>query len=181
MIYALIDDLSFELDTKSFTAHLINSCMAKGNVFLPRSINYHSQEYLLTEIKVNSFKGNNSIYSIEFPEDSALRKIEKKSFKNSSIERITIPSSLEELEEEWCADTKYLCHVSIHPNNKRYKFYDKEKKILIGKSDTKSDIFDLLVFACRDIKDVVIPSTIKHICSFAFSDCTIKLFEYEEK
>lgn len=180
MIYTQINDLSFELDAKNFTAHLINSPMARGNVFLPRSISYQSQEYLLTEIKANSFKGNHSIYSIEFSEDSSLRKIEKKSFKDSSIERITIPSSLEELEEEWCACTNHLCHISVQPNNNRYKIYEKDRKILIGKSDIKSDNFDILVFACRDIKNVIIPSTIKHICSFAFSECKFKSFEYEE-
>lgn len=49
-----------------------------------------------------------------------------------------------------------------------------ENKFLLAKSDTNSDAFDVLVFARRDIDDVVVPSFIKTIVSSAFGDC-IKL------
>ena len=48
-------------------------------------------------------------------------------------------------------------------------------KIVVGKSDIKSDTYDTIVpFACRDIKKIKIPAFIKFIVPFAF-DCYIKL------
>lgn len=45
-----------------------------------------------------------------------------------------------------------------------------ENKFLLAKFDTNSDAFDVLVFARRDIDDVVVPSFIKTIASSAFGD-----------
>lgn len=172
--------LTFKIDPTSLTAEVIKSPEAKGNIFIPRSIMYQSQHYNVTSIQPKSFKDNNHIISIDFPEDSAIRKITNKAFLYSSIERITIPASLDDLEEGWCDELKYLTHISISPGNKRYKFLNDDKNIIIGKSDLNSGIYDTLVFARRDISKVFIPSFIKHISSSAFSYCRIKIFEYDE-
>lgn len=47
----------------------------------------------------------------------------------------------------------------------------KDNKYLIGKSDAKKDEFDILLFACRDIEKISIPSNIKTISSCAFNHC----------
>lgn len=43
--------------------------------------------------------------------------------------------------------------------------------IIVGKSDKDNDNYDLNTFSCRDITQYTIPSNIKRISSFAFSDC----------
>ena len=55
------------------------------------------------------------------------------------------------------------------PNGKNYLNYGDD--FIIGKSDPKSDIFDTIIFAHRDIESVKIPSFIKVIGDLAFSDC----------
>ena len=51
------------------------------------------------------------------------------------------------------------------------QFILKDDKVLFGKSDEKNDEFDILLFACRDIEKVSIPSNIKIISSNAFDYC----------
>ena len=57
--------------------------------------------------------------------------------------------------------TKKLCKITISPKNKI--FILKNDQILLGKSDIKSDNFDILVFLNPDIQKVRIPSSIKII------------------
>ena len=45
------------------------------------------------------------------------------------------------------------------------------KDIIIGKSTLNSSLFDSLYFASRNILQVKIPSSIKKIAPYAFSDC----------
>lgn len=172
--------LSFELNDSNLTAEVTKSPDAKGDIFIPRSIRYQSKDYLVISIQKKSFKNNNYIFSIDFPEDSLIRKIGKKAFSYSSLERIKIPDSLEDLEEGWCDETSYLTQISLHPNNKRYKFLNNDKQIIISKSDIDNNEYDTLIFACRNIKKVFIPSTIKHISSSAFQHCQIRIIEYDD-
>ena len=84
----------------------------------------------------------------------------------SVIEEIYFPASLKELKEGWCYKTDKLTNIIISPMNDRFIF--KENKYLLGKSDPNIDEFDTLLFACRDIKEIYIPLSIKIISSFVF-------------
>ena len=53
-----------------------------------------------------------------------------------------------------------------------------EDKYLLSKSDSKSDIFDILLISSRKIEKAVIPSFIKRIADCAFDQCS-KLNEVE--
>lgn len=44
-------------------------------------------------------------------------------------------------------------------------------ELLLGKSEKNSNEFDAIHFARRDIKEVIIPSYVKSINQFSFSDC----------
>lgn len=57
---------------------------------------------------------------------------------------------------------------NVFPTNKEnISFYN--DSFIIGKSDIKSDNFDILYFARRDIENAIIPPFIKIIAPFAFS------------
>lgn len=90
-------------------------------------------------------------------------------FSNSSIENLTIPLNLIELKEGWCTDTKKLTKVIISPNHPRY--FNLDNKLIIGKKRLEQTNYDPLVFCCRDVKMVTIPSFIEYICSSAFDKC----------
>lgn len=172
--------VSYELNKNNFTADIVYSPEAKGNIFIERSINYQSQEYVITSIQKESFKNNNRIFSIEFSKDSELSLICKNSFVNSSIQSISIPSSLEKLEDGWCKKIRGLNQFFLSPDNKIYKYLDADHKIIVKKSNPDEKDYDVLVFACRDIKRIIIPSTIKRICSYALSIFSIQKVEFDK-
>ena len=142
----------------------------------------------VTRICKGAFSCSRDLLCIEIPTDSKLQAIEERAFDNTLIKEILIPSSVSELKEGWCQNTDTLTKVTIMPGNKNYKNFD--EKIVIGKSDTekdiksdiksynesdlKSDNFDVLVFASRDIQKVMIPSFITRIASYSFSGSSIE-------
>ena len=117
--------------------------------------------------------------NVEFHENSELMIIEENAFGLSLIEDFSVPSSVTELKDKWCRGMKILDKVTIMPNNPIYKNID--DKMIVGKSDPKSDIYDILVFARRDIEEAKIPSFIKQIAPFAFQGCgKLKKVEFEK-
>lgn len=60
----------------------------------------------------------------------------------------------------------------ILPNNKHFMNID--NKFVIEKSDKSSDEYDTLIFVRRDIKACTIPSFIKKIAPYAFSESLIE-------
>ena len=165
-------DIQYELFLNNFTANITESPKASGVIFIPRSIKYKSQDYLVTSIKNCSFMNNHNIKSIDFPEDSALRSIGSKSFENSSLENLTIPPSVKELQEGWCRRTPNLIKVTLSNYNVNFKTIGKKKQIIVGKSVLGNNFYDEIVFATRDIETVTIPKFIKRIRSHAFENCS---------
>ena len=111
----------------------------------------------------------NELVTIEIPNDSKLKIIDKCVFSNSAIMRITIPSKLVELKEGWCCATLYLTEIIVSPNNPRYCLY--EGNMILGKTINESNNYENLIFCCRNIKHIKIPNFTKHICSYSFQYC----------
>ncbi|KAK8875922.1 hypothetical protein M9Y10_006100 [Tritrichomonas musculus] len=169
----------FELDSENFTAKVISSPRVSGAIFIPRSVNHRSQEYLVTTIGEGSFKDNRDITSIDFPDDSELLTIEKEAFFGTLIDTLTIPSKVKELKEGWCSFTSKLTNIKLSQDNPNFTYYN--DLMILGKSKDNSETFDLLIFARRDIYRGNIPSTVKRICSYSFNDCyNIKFIEFSK-
>lgn len=92
----------------------------------------------LTEISPKCFYGCRDLSVFQIPENAELKPIRPESFYATNIERFTIPSSVVDLQDEWCSCTKLLTQVDVSPNNPRYKKYD--EIFIIGKSLIESDI-----------------------------------------
>ena len=159
---------TFKIDKTNHTASLlkINDKNIK-EVIIPRTIEHESVEYIITSIS-----GTNKIIQIlKFDENSEVKTIYGSAFsKSSNIREIYFPSSLKELKEGWCNVTYNLTKIIISPLNSQFKLI--EDKYLIGKSDSKKDEYDILLFGSRDIKEISIPSNIKIISSYAFESCS---------
>ena len=110
-----------------------------------------------------------TVNSIRFDENSGIKQIGLSVFYNSTIRHFYIPATLTNLNDGWCNSCKNLTKIEISPLNRNFKMID--DKFLFGKSDLKSDIFDVILFACRDIEKVDIPPYIKKISSSAFDHC----------
>ena len=128
--------------------------------------------YQVISIKEGSFEDSKSIQSILLNEKSKIQKICKNTFLNSTIESLSLSANVSDLEEGWCKGTSKLTKVMILPNNKHFMNID--NKFVIEKSDKSSDEYDTLIFVRRDIKDCTIPSFIKEIAPYAFSESLIE-------
>lgn len=165
--YVEVNGISYELDKNNLTAKVIGSYIAVEDLYIPRSINFNSQNYIITSI-ADKLKSACKIKSISFDNDSEIRTIGS-TFSYTDIQSISLPASIEKFTENWCSNTQKLCSITISAKNKNFIYLD--SKMIIGKSDSKSEDYDILVFARRDIEIAVIPSFIKRISSSAFSDC----------
>ena len=76
-----------------------------------------------------------------------------------------MPEKVVQLENGWCNGTSFT-NFEIDKNNKNFIFYD--KKYLLGKSNPKSGIFDIILYANCSLREFVIPSFITKISSFSF-------------
>ena len=159
----------YELDDTNFTAKVIHSPRVNGSIIVPRSFNHRNQEYIITTIGEGSFRDNKNLISVEFPEDSELKTIEKEAFFGSFIEKLSLPATVKEFKEGWCSFTSKLINIEISPENPYCTAINND--IIIGKSSDNSEVFDLLIFVRRNIQKLIIPSTIKRICAFSFNDC----------
>ncbi|KAK8839009.1 hypothetical protein M9Y10_032473 [Tritrichomonas musculus] len=158
------DGLLFLIDLEKQEANELKDRSSRSDILIPRSVYYKSHEYMITSVSEKAFAKSSQLKSIQFSSDSELRLIEKDAFMLSSIQSLTIPSSLFELNTNRCKATINLTEIKIMPNNQRFKLLD--NKCIIAKSTPESENYDILVFACRDIE-----SFIKHIAPSAFYYC----------
>ena len=162
-----IEGLTFKINRTNQTASLFKVSNIE-HLVIPRTFQYESTEYLITSIKDTNY----NIKSIKFAEDSAINTIFGGAFLSSKIEEIYFPKSLKELREGWCHGADKLTKIIISPSNDQFIF--NEDKYLLGKTDPTSDEFDKFLFVRRDIKEISIPSNIKIISSYAFSNSNIE-------
>lgn len=117
--------LTFSLNEKDMTAALLRNKTTSNEIMIPRKITYENQDYTVTNIAENSFRGNNSIKIVIFPVDSEVQTIEKDSFTGSSLENICIPASVTTIEEEAFSKCEQLQSVAISENSKLSKLGEK--------------------------------------------------------
>lgn len=126
----------------------------------------------VTKICECSFYMCKHLKQVDFLSDSELQIIEADSFRGSTIECLTIPSKVCELKKGWCNGSSKLTSVIVVPSNRN--FINLDNKMIVGKSDMKSDNYNVLIFYRRDLNTVTIPSFIEQISSYAFSNSLIE-------
>ena len=175
-IYNDSKDMSFKIDKQNHTASLFKIHITPQQITIPRTVKYESTDYLITSIcGLMTF----CTKTIKFVEDSAVKTIYGYVFSDKGFEELHFPASLDELKEGWCCNTEFLTKIVISPYNNNFIF--KDNKFLLGKSDKNIDEFDVLLFARRDIREILIPSNIKIISSYAFDNCNnLEKVEFQE-
>ncbi len=139
-------------------------------IFVDRSSTHITIPKFIKYIYSSAFENCNSLREIEIPEDSEIDTIPIY-FANKCITSLFIPKNVERMKSLWCCLAYILNNVIISPSNKNFKYLDDEHQIIIGKSDAKSDMFDTIIFASRNIQRVTIPKNIKYIKCHAFDNC----------
>ena len=119
--------------------------------------------------------------SFEFSENSEIQTIEDHAFLGSRIEKLVIPSSIMNLSFSCFESIKYLNDIKVLDQKvKNLTYFD--DKFILGKLDSKSGIFDILILARRDIVHAEIPDFIKIIAPNAFENCTqLKTVTFSKK
>lgn len=164
-----IGRLTFKINKANKTASLFKVLESRyPNLNVPRTIEYEGESYLITSI-IGSGQYKKILKGIEFPSNSEVRTIYEDSFFLSEIESIFIPPSLIKLQDGWCRYTNKLTKITISESNDWFLISD--NKLLLGKSEDENDEFDILLFACKDIKEAQITSNIKIITSYSFFGC----------
>lgn len=163
----------FSINEEDKTASVIDRISKTKDVLIPRSVKYQDRDFIVTSIRKHAFSNDRFLKTIRFSPDSEVRFIGDSAFQHSKIKNIEIPKSVCELSNSLCNGTSELTRVTVDPANKCYKNDEKNPNLILGKSDKKSDDFDVLVCAWGNIKTVTIPSNVKQIAPFAFSSLDI--------
>ena len=112
-----------------------------------------------------------NIRSLEFSGKSNLISIGNNALSSSLISNLHIPSKLRLFGHDWCHETRFLNIVTIDPENKYFKKYEKNQKLVVGRLNENEINDNILLFAERNIKEVEIPSFISCISNNCFSWC----------
>lgn len=86
----------------------------------------------------------------------------------ASIKKLQIPLKLKKICDKWSFRLKDLIYIEVSPKNKLFSYID--NKYLVSKSNSASDVFDILLYARYDIEEAVIPPQIEIIHENSFYD-----------
>lgn len=146
------------------------SCFLLEKITIPSSV---------THIGKKAFD-RTKLKEIDFSPNSKLISIGEKAFSCGSLEKISLPSGVEHFGKEWCLYNDNLTKIEILPVKKR-NIALFNNAMIIGKSNFKSDIYDVIILAQKNIQNVLIPSYIRQIGPYAFWSCKeIQSIEFEE-
>lgn len=167
------EGLNFQLNPEDLTASIVESPNASGSIVIPHHLRYHKQNYIITNVKSNAFY-QNTIDTLRFAKNS-----EVTTFEDLQISFLQIPPKLKIIESRSFFLLKNLTMFDVSPKNTLFSFYNNE--LLVGKSDENQGSFDILYFGCSELKDVVIPSSIRIIKRYAFGESPdLESIDFEE-
>lgn len=155
-------DILYLINEEKKTASVFKGQKAKGEVIIPSTITFESQDYPIISILSDAFRESNHIKSIQFAEGSKLQTINNYAFISSSIERCTIPPHLNQIGESAFCHCLQLTTIEILSNSelKRICKY---------------------AFSESSIESFTIPPHLTEICENAFSQCkSLSTFEIPE-
>lgn len=163
-IVELPNGLNVEIEVNRYRAKIVYSPKVRGDIVIPKFVDYESKKYLIISIGQDSFRSNQLINSLSFAAETRVRNIDAGIFSESSVSRFLIPASLETLNEMWCCFSNKLIQIEVSPDNQHFIY--KYDKFLFNRSN------DILIFSRRDISgNIIIPLCVKQIAPNAFSQC----------
>ena len=123
----------------------------------------------VTKIKSKCFYKCNNLQFINLLSNSKLKFIGKKSFYNTKINRLFIPKSVEIIEEGCFNGMPDDLKIELPESNTNFLYFNDQ--MILAKSNPNNGEFDMILFSSRNCVHVEIPSSVKYICSYAFSQC----------
>ncbi len=143
----------------------------EGDIVVPQKLTWSGDTYFVTAVEGTAFTSCSALNSVVLPEGVTL--IEASAFKNSSIKSVTLPSTLTSLGNEAFRNCGNLTGIVL-PDAleviKENAFYQcpNLRTMTLG-SQTVS--IERYAFYQTPIEEVIIPSKVKTIGQYAFSNC----------
>lgn len=155
---SLPQGLNVQLNLNNKTGTIVDSINAEGQIWIPRTVTYDNQEFVITSIGKNAFVRDTKLKSIAFPENSQVKKIGEGAFAFSSLWHLYIPASVEALGDGFLSGAIQLVEIVVSPSNPFVTYLNKTFLICSG----------VLYYAARNNRELVIPAFVKKIARFAF-------------
>lgn len=161
--------LNFLINEEENTATVVASPEAIDAVIIPKEIMHDTKIYPVVSIGEKAFNNNRGIRTLSFELGTKIRTIQRNSFMNSNIEKITVPPTLAYLAPGCFHGATKLTDIVISPKNKYLVYQDNKYLIRIkGAQRNKNN----LVFVRADIEEAVVPADVIRIEENAFSNCS---------
>ena len=149
------DHFSFSINKEEKTASVIeirkNSSRNCDEIIIPQSINYRSEDYTITRIKGDIYRGSDV--------------------------SIHIPSTIIDIGEEFLYRSNN--YIKISPNNPRYTLWDNDQLIL-AKSKIDQSNYDTIIFCSKKARKITIPDFIEIKGPYAFCGCKFEYFDISD-
>ncbi|KAK8870819.1 hypothetical protein M9Y10_008717 [Tritrichomonas musculus] len=166
MTVELQNGVVIKINDENTEGIIAESPNARDNIFIPRFVENKGKKVPITTISNRAFVDNEYVNSIVFADDSDLQVIRKGAFSHSSLEKLSIPAKVSNIEDGFCSGAKNLFHVEVSSQNKNFVSINNE--FLVRQGD---DTQKVLLFARRNIENASIPNIVSKIGQYSFDFC----------
>lgn len=166
MTVELQNGVVIKINDENTEGTITESPNARGDIFIPRSVDNKGKKVPITIMSNRSFVDNENIHSITFADDSDLQIIRKGAFSHSSLEKLSIPANVTTIENGFCQGAKKLVHIEVSSNSKHYISINNE--LLIAQVENSHNV---LIWARRNIENATIPEIVQKIGPYSFDHC----------
>ena len=185
-----IDGLKYFLDSKLFTAIVVEYIGNSEEIEIPETIIHNNEEYSVTSIEYTTFQNCGNITSITIP--NSVTSIEYATFSGcSSLIKITIPFVGNKLDETSNTHFGYIFGAYSKFSNSEFvpetlqkviilggnsigsrAFYECSNLISIELSESITTIGEYAFYECSSLTNVIIPESVESIGQYAFYNCS---------
>lgn len=126
-----------------------------------------------------AFYDSTQLSEVTFSMNSKLKIIEQRVFTCTNLIKLQLPSCIEHVDEGWLCNTPYLTDISVIPSEISNFAYINDS-LLIGKLHPNDESFNTIYLIREDVLSVTIPSFIKYISHYSFSESRIEKIDFPE-
>ncbi|KAK8897421.1 hypothetical protein M9Y10_015367 [Tritrichomonas musculus] len=141
------NEAEYIIDEYERTASLVKYKSTNYQFDVPNEIEYGSEKFKVTSI--SNFECKKKC-CINFSSDSPIKKIFKSSLDWRNVKKITVPSTIEEIEDGFCINRSDIEFGIINVKNKEENVLFAANAFAI-KSDPMLDYYDILLTPCKKV------------------------------
>lgn len=157
----------YELFMNDFSAQITKLSDVSNigtDVVIPATIKYESNTFKIKKICESVFF-NSKIESLSFDKNSFVEFIDKNAFYKSNLIKLSLPKSLEKVDENWISGAENLREITVDPENQFFSFRD-NLLIYNNNQDNKNST---VLFAPKNLQgEFILPQNVTKIGYYSF-------------